>query len=443
MKTTTIETLKGQLIGEEKANCVVYTSVPYARTERFEDPKEIANWTLFDATAKPKNCHQRFEYVDESQEQGFYYREFDYWRDSDYVEDVMTCTIITPKKPMESCPVICFVHGGSYENGHSEDCPFGDTDEYAKRGVIVVSIGYRLNVFGLYDSGNYGLKDIIFAVKWVKENIASFHGDPKRIILMGQSAGAMAVYNILLSNRLQGVISGAVMMSGLGILPPMIAPKTKEENHWFWYELMLRCGCQNEDELKKIDHAILWKNWYDLKAEKGNIAISLPAIDHDLLKQHPNQIVKNQQDQDVPLIVGVTSQDMFPLMIFDLALGVGKKRIQYNRCNVYGYFFDVEPPGNYYKAFHGCDLWYLFGNFQKSWRPFDQTDERISSMMIDYIVNFVKKGDPNGSSLPNWPALSKQNRMFRWFNKGQQVMISPGQARLKLWWSFFKDRGPF
>lgn len=438
-----ISTPAGRIAGEEKETCVIYKSVPYAITERFENPKEIEPWDLFDATAKPKNCHQRFEYVDESKEGGFYYKEFDGWRDSDYVESPMTLTIVTPKEELKDCPVLCYVHGGSYENGHSEDCPFGDSDEYSKRGIILVSIGYRLNVFGLYDSGNYCLKDIIFAVKWVKKKIAGFGGNPDKITLMGQSAGAMAVYNVLLSNQLDGVISSAVMCSGAGILPKIAVPKTKEENHWFWQELMQKCGCDTLEQLKSVDHQLLWQSWYDLKAEKGNLAISVPAIDREVLKDYPSNIVKEKKDQNIPLMVGVTSQDMFPFMIFDLALSVGKARVKNKQADVYGYFFDVELPGNSYKAFHASDLWYWFGNFAKSWRPFDESDRNVSQMMIDYLANFIKTQNPNGDNLELWKPISKKNHHFRWLHKGNESMISPFLARKKLLHSTFKDKGPF
>ncbi len=442
MKDCYVETRFGRIKGLETTHSREFHSIPYAITERFEEPREVSFWGEFDATQKQLNCHQRFEYYDEAAEDGFYYREFDYMRDSDWAESPMTMTILTPKKG-EKCPVVMYFHGGSFENGCIDDEPFGTSHEYTDRGIIQISVGYRLNVFGLYGSANYGLQDMEYAIHWVHDNIADFGGDPDHIVLMGQSAGAMAVADLLLDNRLTGLIKAAIMMSGAGLVPRFAGPAPIEQNKPFWDEVREKCGCRNDEELKKVDAHKLWQTWYECKQASKSMQVGVPAIDGKIIRDYPHEIAKRNEDVNVPLLIGVTSQDMFPFMIFELAYGLALDHARRQINPVYGYYFDITPPGNSYKAFHAVDLWYMFGNMKKSWRKFTAEDREISKMMIDYTANFIKTGNPNGEGLKRWPAFSLLHRRFRLFSRRDQTLITPFFARGKLLRTFLFDRGPF
>ena len=131
-----------------------------------------------------------------------------------------------------------------------------------------------------------------------------------------------------------------------------------------------------------------------------------------------------------------------PYLIYDLALSLGKLHAKRGQSPVWGYMFDKTPPGDRFKAYHAADLWYMFGNFDKSWRPFDENDRRLKDEMADYVANFVKTGDPNGAGMQYWPAISKKNNKFRLFDGKGGGMISPAQCRLKEWNSFLRDKGP-
>jgi para-nitrobenzyl esterase len=442
MKDCYVETRFGRIKGKETNRAREFHSIPYAVTERFESPREVPFWGEFDATAKQVNCHQRFEYVDEAAEDGFYYREFDYMRDSDWAESPMTLSILTPRKPGK-CPVVMFVHGGGFENGCIDDEPFGSSHEYTDRGIIQVSVGYRLNVFGLYGSANYGLQDLEYAIHWLHDTIEAFGGDPDHIVLMGQSAGAMCIADLLLDNRLTGLIKAAIMMSGAGLIPKFAGPAPKEQNEPFWNEVREKCGCQTDEQLKKVDAYQLWQAWHDCRLASKSLQIGVPAIDGTIVRDYPHEIARRNEDVNVPLLIGVTSQDMFPFMIFELAYGLALNHARRELNPLYGYYFDVTPPGNSYKAFHAVDLWYMFGNMEKSWRPFSQEDRDISTMMIDYTANFIKTGNPNGEGLKRWPAFSLMHRRFRLFSRRRQTLITPVFARGKLLRSFLFDRGPF
>ncbi len=350
-------------------------------------------------------------------------------------------SFITPLKG-DNLPVILYFHGGSFENGCIDDEPFGSCEGYAQRGIILVSAGYRLNVFGLYDSRNYGLQDQCFALKWVRENIADFGGNPDHIVLMGQSAGAMCVQDLLYNPSLNGTIKGAIMLSGAGLIIKAMGPRGPEENHQFWLDVMHAAGCESEEELKKVDAQTLWQSWYDTKQSSGNFHVTLPSIDGEILRDTPQNIVAANLDLDIPMLVSVTSQDMFPMVIYDWALGVGKRAAKRNRSPVYGAFFDRTLPGNCYKAYHASDLWYQFG-LEKCWRPWEEFDYQLSKMMMDYTANFVKNLNPNGDGLPKWPPITKYNRKFRWFSENSKTLISPLLCRGMMYYSWLIDKGPF
>ena len=231
MSKVTISTGLGKVTGTEENGVRMFRGIPYAVTERFEMPKPYPAWDELDATGPETDCWQYRAYHDESVGRyAFYHSEFrpgrgpDSWK---FAESPMTLNIIT-RSDAEKDPVLVFIHGGSFENGCVGEDPYGTSTEYGKHGIILVSLGYRLNVFGLYKGGNYGLHDMVFGLKWIKEHIADFGGDPDRITVMGQSAGAMAVMDLLYTKTLEGTVKGAVMMSGAGAVPSFAGPLTPE-----------------------------------------------------------------------------------------------------------------------------------------------------------------------------------------------------------------------
>ena len=133
-------------------------------------------------------------------------------------------------RPYETVVAARSGHAYRHETGAVGELPWGGCTEYARRGVILVSVGYRLNVFHLFRSQNYGLHDQLAAIRWVREHIAAFGGDPGRITLMGQSAGAMSIMDLCYSDALQGVVRGAILMSGAGLVPAPTGPWTEEQD---------------------------------------------------------------------------------------------------------------------------------------------------------------------------------------------------------------------
>ncbi len=444
MKTCTVETKYGKVTGIDEGKTCFYRGIPYAITERFELPKEVPYWGELDATGMETDCYQYMTYRDESKGQDtFYHKEFRSDREFAYAESPMRLNIVT-RKDAKNDPVLIFIHGGGFETGTIGELPYGHCTEYAKHNVVFVSLGYRLNVFYLYENGNYGLHDMEYGIRWVKENIEAFGGDPSRIVIMGQSAGAMSVMDLLLTQRLKGVITGAVTMSGGGFAPRMVGPWTKDDPKCqaFWANVRKRAGVETTEEYKKVDPELAWTSWYEESRENWSYQAVQPGIDGTIIPKAPYQVVAEGSYLDVPMICGVTSQDFMPYIIFEMTYSWAKNHLRQNKKPVYGYMFDRELPGNSFKAFHAADLWYMFGNMDEGWRDFEDIDYRLKDQMVAYVANFVKTGDPNGAGLPEWPAISTANKKLRRFDGVSDGLITSRECRLKEYHTFFRDKGP-
>lgn len=467
MKTVRIQTGCGIVRGAEEEECCIFQGIPYATTKRFEKPVMVEKWEQeLDATRRGADCPQYETFRDESKdENNFYYQEFRSGEENlQFTEECVNLNIVAPRYALKAfaegeaaeesnsgtakkiqkvlLPVLIYIHGGGFETGTVSELPGGISTEYAKRDIVYVAIGYRLNVFSLFNSMNYGLLDQVMAIEWLKKNIASFGGDPEHMTLIGQSAGAMSIMDLCYSDRLKGLIQGAIMMSGGGMVPGFVGPLTREKFWPFWEKIMQKCGASSTEELKKVDAATLWNTWYKESRDVNNLRFVQPGIDGEIIRNDPVRQVKQNRQLNIPYMVGVTSQDFMPAIIYEMARKWARTQEKAGMAPVYGYFFDRALPGNRFKAYHAADLWYTFGNRDKCWRPFESVDDRLSDEMMDYIANFVRTGNPNDDKLPEWKPIAGRQKGFRLFDGVHEGYISPFQCRKKLWHTFLKDKGP-
>jgi carboxylesterase type B len=444
MNEIVINTPCGGMKGLEENGVRFFRGIPYARCERFAEPETTRKWDgVLDASKEGPDCPQYGTYRDEAKESGnFYYKEF---RSADftpsYDEHSLTLDIVTPEDA-EGLPMLVFIHGGGHETGTVGELPYGSTAQYAARGVVFASVGYRLNVFSLYRSANYGLYDQLAALGWLKSNAAAFGGDPGRITVIGQSAGAMSITDLCYSRLSRGLFSGAVMMSGAGAIPRLFEPLTPEASKDFWDKVMHAAGAADEEQMKTLPAQTLWEAWYKQSREYKGMRHLQPGVDGEIIPDEPRRVLASHGELDIPYIVGITSQDFMPPVVYEMALGWAKARKKAGGKPVYGYFFDHTPPGNSFKAFHACDLWYAFGNMDKSWRPFGGEDRALAAQMMDYIANFAKTGDPNGAGLPQWPAMKDCGMRMKVFDTGAQRFAGPAQCRRRMLHTLLRDKGP-
>jgi para-nitrobenzyl esterase len=381
-------------------------------------------------------------------------------------EDCLYLNIWTPAKTKtahEHLPVIVWIYGGGYING-SAAMPLYWGDRLAQKGVIVVTIAYRLGPLGFlalpeltresqhHSSGNYGLMDQIAALEWVQRNIAAFGGDPKCVTIAGQSSGSISVSILMASPLAKGLFQRAIGESGGLFEPLQLAPKyllANAEHDGEKYAASL--GAASLKDLRRVPATQLTGN-------AGGIVH--PVIDPYVLPLSPYEAFAARQQNDVPLLIGSNADEARAIVdvthdtaaTFDsdversvgplppallaayphatdeearqaqlglerdlrfgwdmwawarLQAGTGKSPVFY-------YSFREQPPfpaGSVYAgwgASHYAELWYVFDHLDQSPWNWTTADRKLAEEMSNYWVNFARAGDPNGPGLPQWPAF--------------------------------------
>ena len=394
-----------------------YKGIRYATAGRWEYPKQVKAWEgVYDATRYGSCSYQPRSFYNEEEnlKKIFYYNEFRKGETYTYSEDCLFLNVFTPAdaKPGDNLPVLVYIHGGGFTGGCGHEKHF-DIPVWPTKGVIGVTLNYRLGPMGFVcllelkeeagHSGNYGLYDQVTAIQWVRDNIASFGGDPEAITIMGQSAGGASVQVLSQSPMTKGMFRHAVMSSGCG-LGNMMAGSLPEKNYDFWHAVMERCGCENLEQFRTVAPEKLFEAWQTAKKEiKGAAMAAAPTVD-DML------IVKDAQPHDIAYMAGSTSHDVMPPMLY----AMGRKFCANREKPSYFWYFDRKLPGDDNGAWHSSDLWYWFGTLDNCWRPLTDKDRELSGQMVDYLCNFVKTGNPNRiEELPTWIASGKgQNRVL-------------------------------
>ena len=375
-------------------------------------------------------------------------------------EDCLQLNVWTPAKSAdEKLPVMVWIFGGGLNNGYPSEMEF-DGERIARRGVILVSINYRLNVFGFLAhpeltkenpdmATNFGHWDQKAGIEWIKRNIAAFGGDPENITIFGQSAGGGSTMVQLTSPLNRGLFQRAIVHSGGGLLPPSLDSPTLVEAEKAGEEFFKFLGVKSLEEARALDAKLL--------RDKGKEFTSIyrwgSVIDGTLIPDYPSYTIIEGRDLGVDLINGNTVNEFIvspnaktleELEQFardkfgeeaDRYLSICKKNANsiedmnkngsYNRFEIgnllwgdinvklrtskmYYYNFDPEIPGpDNPGSFHSSDLWFAFETLAKCWRPFTGKHYDLARHMCNYWTNFAKTGDPNGNDadgtpMPEW-----------------------------------------
>lgn len=403
---------------------VVYRGIPYAAPPvgelRWQLPQSVQPW---DTVMLADHWSAASWQAPHDPNDGNYGVEF-YAEDPEFSEDCLYLNIWTPLGASghaeRKLPVALWIHGGAYHAGWSFEPEF-DGEAWAARGVILVTINYRLGVFGFMShplltaanaegiSGNYGIYDQLKALQWVNENIAAFGGDPDDITIFGQSAGGGSVRCLVSSPLAKPLISKAIIMCAGGLNRALSAGVTQEASDALHQQILDAAGLTTLDQLMAAN----WQTLYDAQqkyvAETGNWRLSFPHIDGKLIVEDFSDAVLDNTLADIPYMVGSVANDM-PGLDQGLA-DFAAVRDSLSEQPVYVYRFDAAPPTDGRPAltgsFHSSELWSVFHTMDRSWRPFTDADRALSDRMVDYWTNFVKYGDPNGEKPGNWQAYKQ------------------------------------
>jgi para-nitrobenzyl esterase len=382
-------------------------------------------------------------------------------------EDCLYLNIWTPPDAHgKRLPVIVWIPGGGFANG-SAAMPLYHGDAFARRGVILVTVGYRLGAIGFLahptltresphaSSGNYGLMDQIKALRWVHENIAAFGGDPARVTAAGQSAGAMSVSALMSSPLAHGLFQRAIAESGGIFEPTELAPRFLLKNaEQDGERFLVARGASSIDEARRLPAASLLD---------GADEVTHPVIDPWVLPATPYDAYACGRQARVPLLLGWNAEEARALVDvadvkasnFEAAIEgsfgalppallqayphttdeqARQARLDFERDLRFGwdmwtwarlqarqtgrdgraawlYVFDRRPPfpaGSVYAgwgASHYAELWYVFGHLDQQAWPWTTADRQLAERIVGYWANFAAYGDPNGPGLPRWPSF--------------------------------------
>lgn len=413
-------------------------------------------------------------------------------------EDCLYLNVWTPIRRQGELPVYVFIPGGAFLSG-SGSVPIYDGTNLAAKGVVVVTMNYRLGVFGFLalpaltresdigSSGNYGLEDVIAALRWVHANIARFGGSRSLVTVAGQSAGAMMVNDLLVSSPAKGLFTRAIAESGSGIGLPLM--RLGEAEHW-GMGFQRAAGATNVARLRALSAAKLYQVAlaYRLallkRLKAGTLATApvllfAPNVDHRVLSVDPEGGAEPQSN--VPLLTGFNSNEaagtpgttpaafmatvrrrygafaerflaLYPHATAREAtasaavltrdrymanlLFFSQARTQGSGETVYDYLFDHAYPGSdpaRFGAFHTAEVPYVFGVLKQKGRVFNAVDHDVSRQLQAYWINFMKTGDPNADDLSHWPAAGNPDGLVMGLGDhpgARPAVSSPGRLAL-------------
>ncbi|TCO10651.1 carboxylesterase/lipase family protein [Natronoflexus pectinivorans] len=417
-------------------------------------------------------------------------------------EDCLYLNIWTPaKSTKERLPVLVWIYGGGFSFGSTSD-PVHNGEHLARKGVVVVSIAYRVGQFGFLAhpelsaespngvSGNYGLLDQIAGLEWIQRNISQFGGDPDKVTIFGESAGGISVSMLCASPVAKGLFHGAVSQSGgsFGPTRPTTYPgenmKTLKQAEKEGIEYANRVGASSIEELRKID-----ANELPLGMGMGG---AWPIVDGYVIPGDQYELYEKGQFNDVPVLIGYNSDEglsfpggrtpqdyidnvnrRFGPFADDLleAYPVGETTVPRSARNlmrdaafgwptwawanlqsevghspVFFYYFDQHPeypedsPQADHGTPHGVDVPFVFMNLNADDPNVSKSDLKISEIMGTYWTNFAKYGHPNGGGLPEWPKFTKENPNVMYLGPNAYLGPVPDEASLLVMDAYYKWR---
>jgi para-nitrobenzyl esterase len=477
-----VRTEAGLVAGTNSADgkVVIFKGIPFAAPPvgelRWKEPQPVAPWKgLRKATEFGARCMQARIYEDMV------------FRDVGPSEDCLYLNVWTPGISAKTKrAVMVWIYGGGFQAGATSE-PRQDGEHLAHKGVVIVSMNYRLGIFGFFShpgltaesphhaSGNYGLMDQAAALEWVRKNITAFGGDPNNVAIFGESAGSFAVSALMASPLSKGLIRAAIGESGAFFGETLSAKRlTESERRDAVFAESL--GLKSVAQLRRVSAEKL----LEATRSADDTYRFVPNIDGYFMPASAYEIYANGEQAHIPLMAGWNRDEgsyqqffgkdevnkenyaakirqtfgkaaaealkLFPgwsdeevkssaalLNTADfIAFGTWKwmeMHRQTGQTPVYRYGFDQVPlPSEGHAAeaglaYHSAEIEYVFGTLDWKKIPWRPEDYKLSEEMGTYWTNFAKAGNPNGAGLAEWPEYERKN--------GYQVMhLAPAPRAL-------------
>lgn len=395
-------------------------------------------------------------------------------------EDCLYLNIWTPAVGgAASLPVMVYLHGGSNNSGWAYE-PNYHGHALAGRGAVVVSIAYRLGVFGFFahpelDGSNFGLRDQLAALEWIQQYIASFGGDPDRVTVFGESAGAQDVLALMATRNASGLFHRAILQSTAGFGIGRKASPTLSEMRQHGVEtaaLFGISGAASLQHLRSLPAAELLQTYESHFVDFYHS----PIIDGALLERPVWDVVDAGELAPIPLIIGSNADEWYAGTSADsddadVRAAIGATQFLNSaetlqavagetdpreaidridsaenmlcpsqllaakqsalRGNAWVYYFSRVREGSagaLVRAYHGAELPYVFGTHD-DWMTTTATDRELSEQMMRYWLAFAANGTPNAEGLPEWPVFAFGNETVMEF-ADEATLVAPQEAVL-------------
>jgi para-nitrobenzyl esterase len=474
-----VRTEAGVVAGTKSADgkVAVFKGIPFAAPPvgelRWKEPQPVTPWKgVRKATEFGARCMQARIFEDMV------------FRDAGPSEDCLYLNVWTPGISAKTkLPVMVWIYGGGFQAGATSE-PRQDGEHLTHKGVVIVSMNYRLGIFGFlshpgltaesshHASGNYGLMDQVAALKWVHENIAAFGGDPNEVTIFGESAGSFAVSALMASPLSKGLMRAAIGESG-AFFGKTLGPKSLAESEKRDAVFAESVGLKSIGQLRALSAQRILD-----AAMTGNRDLFEPSVDGYFMPSRAYDIYVRGEQAHIPLMAGWNRDEgsyqhffgtaevnkenyvaklrlrfgaaapeamkLFPggtdeqvkssAALLDtagfIAIGTWKwieTHLQTAGVPIYRYEFDEAPPASEGHeaeaglAYHSAEIEYVFGTLDWKKISWRPEDYKLSEQMGAYWTNFAKTGNPNGAGLGAWPIYIQKS--------GYQVMHLGAAAR--------------
>ena len=484
--TDVIHTVRGDVTGviTEDGKVEVYAGIPYAKPPvgdlRWKEPEPADPWegVLAADHFAPMSMQTQNLPIYSSLARIIGYHDYKISLDDNYMEaaseDSLYLNIWKPAGKVANLPVLVFIHGGSLQTGQ----PWYDDysgEGLARDGVIAVNMGYRLGIFGFFadpelqsesvngTTGNYGLLDQIMALRWVRENISAFGGDPDNVTIAGESAGSACVTALCTSPLAKGLFRRAVGESSTVTSPePAHSFRTLEDAFEASRKTKEKLSVSSIEELRNlpaekivselnshhhitVDGYVLTESPYE-SYKKGihNEEAQLQGFNKDEsgpfilfgqanMANYEQKVMASFEEPYASRILKLYPAgndaearqnwaDLYTAVLFTYGHWCWERQAVDNDIPVYLYYF-TKSNGRL-GTWHGGEEVYLYGNIPADSSLYDEKDRALSEQMHRYFINFIKTGDPNGDGLKEWPEAEGKGQIFE-FGETVGVTTAP------------------